>query len=141
MCEYEHAMVTAREIYGPIGPRFIQNPICRAVCIWDWVDQGLRQPQKHEPHGGFKTVHPGEKRFGLMVEISVLKEFQATIISAATVWSQPIVWDTRPPASQTCLSIHPLQASRPRSSNDRSEKLVRFRESQGRCRGHMASKG
>jgi len=89
---------------------------------------------------GSKRFIQVKKRFGLMVEISVLKEFQATIISAATVWSQPIVWTPRPPASQTCLSIHRCKPVDLEARTIEVKKLVRFRESQGRCRGHMASK-
>ena len=63
MCEYEHAMGNSSGDLWSYWAQIYSKPFLQGGCIWDWVDQGLRQPQTRSQHGGFKPVRPGEKTF------------------------------------------------------------------------------
>ena len=63
MCEYEHAMGNSSGDLWSYWSQIYSKPHLQGGCIWDWVDQGLRQPQKREAHGGFKAVRTDEKTF------------------------------------------------------------------------------
>jgi beta-galactosidase len=63
MCEYEHAMGNSSGDMWSYWSQIYSKPFLQGGCIWDWVDQGLRQAQTRTAHGGFKPVHSGEKTF------------------------------------------------------------------------------
>jgi beta-galactosidase len=63
MCEYEHAMGNSSGDFWSYWSQIYSKPHLQGGCIWDWVDQGLRQPQSKEKHGTFKPVPPGSKTF------------------------------------------------------------------------------
>ena len=64
MCEYEHAMGNSSGDFWAYWNQIYSLPNLQGGFIWDWVDQGLRQPQKGGlQHGGFKAVRGREKTF------------------------------------------------------------------------------
>ena len=63
MCEYEHAMGNGSGDFWSYWDQIYSKPFLQGGCIWDWVDQGLRQPQQKLPLAHFQTVKPGEKTF------------------------------------------------------------------------------
>ncbi|HYG35386.1 MAG TPA: glycoside hydrolase family 2 TIM barrel-domain containing protein [Clostridia bacterium] len=63
MCEYEHAMGNSSGDFWSYWNQIYTKPYLQGGCIWDWVDQGLRQPQGRLPFAAVKPVKPGDKTF------------------------------------------------------------------------------
>lgn len=63
MCEYEHAMGNGSGDFWSYWSQIYSLPHLQGGCIWDWVDQGLRQKQGELPLTRFEKVKPGEKTF------------------------------------------------------------------------------
>ena len=63
MCEYEHAMGNGSGDFPSYWDKIYQLPHLQGGFIWDWVDQGLRQPQARPTRDHFVSVKPGEKTF------------------------------------------------------------------------------
>lgn len=63
MCEYEHAMGNGSGDFWSYWDLIYTKPYLQGGCIWDWVDQGLRQNQQHLPMAHFQNVKPGAKTF------------------------------------------------------------------------------
>jgi beta-galactosidase len=63
MCEYEHAMGNGSGDFQSYWGKIYELPHLQGGFIWDWVDQGLRQPQPRPTRDHFVAVKPGEKTF------------------------------------------------------------------------------
>jgi beta-galactosidase len=63
MCEYEHAMGNGSGDFQSYWGKIYELPHLQGGFIWDWVDQGLRQPQQRSTRDHFVAVKPGEKTF------------------------------------------------------------------------------
>ena len=63
MCEYEHAMGNGSGDFPSYWDKIYNLPHLQGGFIWDWVDQGLRQPQARPTRDHFVPVKPGEKTF------------------------------------------------------------------------------
>jgi beta-galactosidase len=63
MCEYSHAMGNSSGDMWSYWSQIYSKPYLQGGFIWDWVDQGLRQPQGKLPLAHFEKVKPGEKTF------------------------------------------------------------------------------
>ncbi len=63
MCEYEHAMGNGSGDFWSYWNQIYSKPFLQGGSIWDWVDQGLRQPQQALPLDHVYKVKPGEKFF------------------------------------------------------------------------------
>ena len=63
MCEYEHAMGNGSGDFWSYWSRIYEKPYLQGGCIWDWVDQGLRQPQGKLPLAHVQLVKSGENTF------------------------------------------------------------------------------
>ncbi|HZL80081.1 MAG TPA: glycoside hydrolase family 2 TIM barrel-domain containing protein [Candidatus Limnocylindrales bacterium] len=63
MCEYEHAMGNGSGDFQSYWGKIYELPHLQGGFIWDWVDQGLRQPQQRPTRDHFIAVKPGEKTF------------------------------------------------------------------------------
>jgi beta-galactosidase len=63
MCEYSHAMGNSSGDMWSYWDQIYSKPHLQGGFIWDWVDQGLRQPQARTTRAHFVTVTPGEKTF------------------------------------------------------------------------------
>ncbi|HTL57987.1 MAG TPA: glycoside hydrolase family 2 TIM barrel-domain containing protein [Candidatus Limnocylindrales bacterium] len=63
MCEYEHAMGNGSGDFWSYWNQVYNQPYLQGGSIWDWVDQGLRQPQQKLPLAHFEKVKPGDKTF------------------------------------------------------------------------------
>ena len=63
MCEYEHAMGNSSGDMWSYWSQIYSKPYLQGGCIWDWVDQGLRQKQGKLPLARFEKVQPGDKTF------------------------------------------------------------------------------
>ena len=63
MCEYEHAMGNGSGDFWSYWSQIYSQPHLQGGCIWDWVDQGLRQKTGQLPLAHFYKVRPGEKTF------------------------------------------------------------------------------
>ncbi len=63
MCEYSHAMGNSSGGMWSYWDQIYNKPHLQGGFIWDWVDQGLRQPQDRKTREHFVTVKPGEKTF------------------------------------------------------------------------------
>jgi len=63
MCEYEHAMGNGSGDFHSYWDKIYQLPHLQGGFIWDWVDQGLRQPQARPTRDRFVPVKPGENTF------------------------------------------------------------------------------
>jgi beta-galactosidase len=63
MCEYEHAMGNGSGDFWSYWNQIYSKPFLQGGSIWDWVDQGLRQPQQPLPLQHFQKVKPGTKTF------------------------------------------------------------------------------
>jgi len=63
MCEYEHAMGNGSGDFWSYWNQIYTKPFLQGGSIWDWVDQGLRQPQQALPLAHFQKVKPGAKTF------------------------------------------------------------------------------
>jgi len=64
MCEYEHAMGNGSGDFWSYWNQIYTKPHLQGGSIWDWVDQGIRQPQRDAlPLAHVEKVKPGEKTF------------------------------------------------------------------------------
>jgi beta-galactosidase len=63
MCEYEHAMGNGSGDFWSYWNQIYSKPFLQGGSIWDWVDQGLRQPQQKLPLAHFQKVKRGAKTF------------------------------------------------------------------------------
>jgi len=63
MCEYEHAMGNGSGDFWSYWNQIYEKPYLQGGSIWDWVDQGLRQPQGKLPLAHFQKVKAGDKTF------------------------------------------------------------------------------
>ena len=63
MCEYEHAMGNSSGNMWDYWNLIYTQPHLQGGSIWDWVDQGLRQPQNRPDQSRFWPAKPGEKTF------------------------------------------------------------------------------
>jgi beta-galactosidase len=63
MCEYEHAMGNGSGDFQSYWGKIYELPHLQGGFIWDWVDQGLRQPQSRPTRDHFVPVKTGEKTF------------------------------------------------------------------------------
>jgi beta-galactosidase len=63
MCEYEHAMGNSSGNMWDYWNLIYTRPHLQGGSIWDWVDQGLRQPQNRPDRSRFWPVKPGDKYF------------------------------------------------------------------------------
>ena len=63
MCEYEHAMGNGSGDFWSYWNQIYNLPHLQGGFIWDWVDQGLRQPRQRLPLAHVQKVKPGDKTF------------------------------------------------------------------------------
>ncbi|HVV00322.1 MAG TPA: glycoside hydrolase family 2 TIM barrel-domain containing protein, partial [Verrucomicrobiae bacterium] len=63
MCEYEHAMGNSSGDMWSYWNLIYSKPHLQGGSIWDWVDQGLRQPAGPLPLPHFEKVKRGQKTF------------------------------------------------------------------------------
>ncbi|HET7625047.1 MAG TPA: glycoside hydrolase family 2 TIM barrel-domain containing protein, partial [Verrucomicrobiae bacterium] len=63
MCEYEHAMGNGSGDFPSYWNKIYELPHLQGGFIWDWVDQGLRQPQDRKTRAHFVPVKRGAKTF------------------------------------------------------------------------------
>ncbi len=63
MCEYEHAMGNGSGDFWAYWKQIYEKPHLQGGSIWDWVDQGLRQPQGKLPFTRVRPVKAGDKTF------------------------------------------------------------------------------
>jgi beta-galactosidase len=63
MCEYEHAMGNGSGDFWSYWSQIYSQPYLQGGFIWDWVDQGLRQPQNRPPYSGFQKIRWRDKTF------------------------------------------------------------------------------
>jgi beta-galactosidase len=63
MCEYAHAMGNSCGCVWDYWKRIYEKPNLQGGAIWDWVDQGIRQPQRADRGGKLLKPKPGEKTF------------------------------------------------------------------------------
>ncbi|MGN6553883.1 MAG: glycoside hydrolase family 2 TIM barrel-domain containing protein [Verrucomicrobiota bacterium] len=63
MCEYAHAMGNSSGDMWSYWKQIYEKPYLQGGSIWDWVDQGLRQPQNRSTRAHFVPVKPGDKTF------------------------------------------------------------------------------
>jgi beta-galactosidase len=63
LCEYAHAMGNSTGNLWKYWELIYSKKHLQGGFIWDWVDQGLRQPQQRKPNSLFLPVAPGQKTF------------------------------------------------------------------------------
>ncbi len=63
MCEYEHAMGNGSGDFWSYWKQIYEQPFLQGGSIWDWVDQGIRQPQGKLPFARVQPVKRGDKTF------------------------------------------------------------------------------
>jgi len=63
LCEYEHAMGNSSGNMWDYWDLIYAKPYLQGGCIWDWVDQSLRQPQDRKTREVVVPVKPGDKTF------------------------------------------------------------------------------
>ena len=63
MCEYSHAMGNSSGGMWAYWQQIYRLPHLQGGFIWDWVDQGLRQPRDPQRNGRFLKPRHGEKFF------------------------------------------------------------------------------
>lgn len=63
LCEYAHSMGNSTGNLWKYWELIYSKKHLQGAFIWDWVDQGIRQPQGREPGGLFAPVNPGDKTF------------------------------------------------------------------------------
>ncbi len=63
MCEYEHAMGNSSGNMWDYWDLIYSRPYLQGGCIWDWVDQGIRQPQNRPDQTRVWPVKRGDKTF------------------------------------------------------------------------------
>ncbi len=125
MCEYEHAMGNSSGDFWSYWNLIYTKPYLQGGFIWDWVDQGLRQPQQPLPAAHFETVEARrEDLLGLRRRFRPARHAQRRQL----LLQRP--GHARPPAAsgpvpgEARLSIHSLQARGPRRPHNRGEELV-----------------
>ncbi|MCC7377393.1 MAG: DUF4981 domain-containing protein [Verrucomicrobiales bacterium] len=63
LCEYAHAMGNSSGNLRLYWDLIYSQPLLQGGCIWDWVDQALRQPQGHLPRQRVEPVRAGQPWF------------------------------------------------------------------------------
>ncbi len=63
MCEYSHAMGNSSGGMWAYWSQIYEKPYLQGGSIWDWVDQGLRQPVNRKTRDVFVRAEPGEQTF------------------------------------------------------------------------------
>lgn len=63
LCEYSHAMGNSSGNMWLYWDLIYRQPLLQGGCIWDWVDQGLRQAQQPTPMARFQPVPAGAPTF------------------------------------------------------------------------------
>ena len=63
LCEYAHAMGNSSGDLWSYWRLIYSQKYLQGAFIWDWVDQGIRQPQDSHRNGLVKKVAPGQKFF------------------------------------------------------------------------------
>ncbi len=63
MCEYAHAMGNSSGGLWEYWNLIYSQPYLQGGSIWDWVDQGLRQPVNRPNQSRFYPSQPGDKTF------------------------------------------------------------------------------
>jgi len=63
LCEYAHAMGNSSGNLRLYWDLIYHQPLLQGGCIWDWVDQALRQPQGRVPRARVEPVRPGQPWF------------------------------------------------------------------------------
>lgn len=63
MCEYQHAMGNSNGDMWSYWNLIYSRPYLQGGSIWDWVEQGLRQPVNRPNRDRFLPVKPGEETF------------------------------------------------------------------------------
>ncbi len=63
LCEYAHAMGNSCGCMWDYWKLIYEKPHLQGGSIWDWVDQGIRQPQRKDRAGRLVRPKPGEKTF------------------------------------------------------------------------------
>ncbi|MCX6898530.1 MAG: DUF4981 domain-containing protein [Verrucomicrobia bacterium] len=63
MCEYAHAMGNSSGGVWAYWKQIYEKPHLQGAYVWDWVDQGIRQPQDRKQRDTVSKVRPGEKFF------------------------------------------------------------------------------
>lgn len=63
LCEYAHAMGNSTGDLWSYWKLIYNEPYLQGAYFWDWVDQGLRQPQERKPGGPWQPVERGEATF------------------------------------------------------------------------------
>lgn len=61
--EYAHAMGNSSGNMRDYWDLIYTRPHLQGGCIWDWVDQGIRQPQNRQTRATIVPVKPGDKTF------------------------------------------------------------------------------
>lgn len=62
LCEYAHAMGNSVGNLWKYWELIYSKKHLQGAFVWDWVDQGLRQPQDRPPNSLFVPVAPGEQK-------------------------------------------------------------------------------
>lgn len=62
-CEYAHAMGNSVGNLWKYWELIYSKKHLQGGCIWDWVDQGIRQPRSKPAHSLYVPVKPGDKTF------------------------------------------------------------------------------
>ncbi len=63
LIEYTHAMGNSNGDVWSYWKQIYDKPYLQGGWVWDWVDQGLRQPIVEDRNGRFLKVKPGDKTF------------------------------------------------------------------------------
>ncbi len=63
LIEYTHAMGNSNGDVWSYWKQIYNMPYLQGGWVWDWVDQGLRQPVIEDRNGRFLKVKPGDKTF------------------------------------------------------------------------------
>ena len=72
LCEYEHAMGNSSGDFWSYWNQIYSKPYLQGGSIWDWVDQGLRQPQQKLPLARVQKVKTGRQNL-----LGVRRRFRA----------------------------------------------------------------
>ena len=63
LIEYTHAMGNSNGDLWSYWKQIYNKPYLQGGWVWDWADQGLRQPVVEDRNGRFLKVKPGDKTF------------------------------------------------------------------------------
>jgi beta-galactosidase len=63
LCEYAHAMGNSTGDVWSYWRLIYEHKYLQGAFVWDWVDQGIRQPQDPNRQGRLLKVKPGQKFF------------------------------------------------------------------------------